>query len=206
MKSFSIYLSGLAISLTLSSCAISDDGELETTWLFWAILVAVVSFIIYSGISTRREAKEKGITVDQLLKENARKAEKQEMDNGIEIEYLGGYPKWPNPGKVKFRIDNSTIKIVRGSDTLSLAKDDIVAISSEKSGKRSAGRIAAGAVVGGVLTGGIGLIVGGALGARRKDTSELYITYRYNGIELTLNLRTGKNTDKIYSWINSVYA
>jgi len=56
------------------------------------------------------------------------------------------------------------------------------------------------------LTGGLGLIVGGALGARKKDTSEVYVTYRYNGVELTLNLRPGKNADKVYAWINSVFA
>ena len=81
-----------------------------------------------------------------------------------------------------------------------------MAISNEKSGHRSVGKTAAGAIVGGVLTGGIGLIVGGALGARKQNTSEVFVTYKYNGVELTLNLKPGKNTDKVYAWINSVFA
>lgn len=36
--------------------------------------------------------------------------------------------------------------------------------------------------------------------------SENIVTYRYNGVELTLNLRPGKNADKVYAWINSVFA
>lgn len=36
---------------------------------------------------------------------------------------------------------------------------------------RSVGKTATGAIVGGVLTGGIGALAGGAIGARKKDTS-----------------------------------
>jgi len=192
--------------MALTSCTVNDEGEFELTWLFWAIIIGFVVFVIIGISSNNKEAAERGISVEELLEEKKQKIEKQKMAEGFEVEYLGGYPKWANPGKVKFSIENSDIHLTRGTECMTITKDSIVAISNEKSGHRSAGKTAAGAIVGGVLTGGIGLIVGGALGARKKDTSEVYITYKYNGIELTLNLKPGKNTDKVYSWINSVFA
>lgn len=195
-----------SIMLTLSSCTVNEQGELEFTWLFWVILIVFVVGGIISYTSTQKEAEERGMSMEDLLEEKKRENEKKQMLSGFEVEYLGGYPLWPTPSKVNFSIDHSKILLRKGSDICSISKEDIVAISNEKSGSRSVGKTAAGAIVGGVLTGGIGLIVGGALGARKTNTSEVYITYKYNGVELTINLKPGKNTDKVYSWINSVFA
>lgn len=194
------------ILLTLSSCTVNDNGEFEFTGLFWILLIAFVVLGIVSYLQKQKEAEEKGLTMEELLEQEKQKAEKKQMREGFEVEYLGGYPKWPTPCKVNFSISQSSILLKKGLDVFTLSKDDIVAISNEKSGSRSIGKAAAGAIVGGVLTGGLGLIVGGALGARKSDTSEVFITYKYNGVELTLNLKPGKNTDKVYSWINSVFA
>lgn len=157
-----------------------------------------------------RERIEIGFIYDilpaQLSEEQKKESEKKQMTTGFDVEYLGGYPQWLTPCKVNFSIENTSILLRKGSETFKIPKEDIVAISNEKSGHRSVGKTAAGALVGGVLTGGIGLIVGGALGARKKDTSEVFVTYKYNGAELTLNLKPGKNTDKVYAWINSVFA
>lgn len=196
----------LLILMMFSSCTVNDEGEFELTWLFWVILIAFVVLIISSISKNNKEAAERGISVDELLEEKKNAIKQRQMASGFEVEYLGGYPKWTDPCKVTFCINDSNILLKKGSDLMILNKHDIVSISNEKSAHRSVGKTAAGAVVGGLLTGGVGLIVGGALGARRKDTSEVYITYMYNGVELTLNLKAGKNSDKVYSWINSVFA
>jgi len=185
---------------------VNDEGDLEFTWLFYVLLLVFVVACCISFNRTNKEAKERGISTEELLEERKRENEKKQIESGIEVEYLGGYPKWLTPCKVNFSIFRSRILLRKGSDIVSIPREDIVAISNEKSGHRSVGKTAAGALVGGFLTGGIGLIVGGALGAQRKDTSEVFITYKYNGVELTLNLKPGKNTDQVYSWINSVFA
>lgn len=192
--------------LTLSSCTVNDNGDLEITWVFWVILVALVATFIGVIYSTHKEAEERGISVDELIEEQKKEREQKEMTTGFEVEYLGGYPKWANPCKVNFSIENSAIVLGKDNEKMVITRDMIVSMSNEKSAHRSVGKTAAGAIVGGVLTGGIGLIVGGALGARKTDTSEVFITYKYDDVELTLNLKPGKNTDKVYSWINTVFA
>lgn len=192
--------------LIMSSCTMNEEGDIELTWFFWVILAAFSIAIFASIRNTSSKAKQRGISFEEMIEIEKKENEKKEMSSGLDIEYLGGYPKWSTPGKVKFRIDGSNIVLSRGSDITTISRDHIVAISNEKSGHRNVGKTAAGAIVGGVLTGGIGLIVGGALGARKKDTSEVFITYKYNNVELTLNLKPGKNTDKVYAWINSVFS
>ena len=194
------------MTLVLSSCTVNDRGEFELTWLFWALLIGFAIFFIFGMIHDKKEAEKRGISVEELIEEKKGNIKKRQMSSGFDVDYLGGYPKWPNPCKVNFSIDGSSIVLQKGSESFRIQKDEILAISNEKSGHRSVGKTAAGAIVGGVLTGGIGLIVGGALGARKQNTSEVFVTYKYNGVELTLNLKPGKNTDKVYAWINSVFA
>lgn len=205
MKKNIILMSAL-MTLVLSSCTINDRGEFELTWLFWTLLIGFAIFFIVGIIKDQIEAVKRGISVEELIEEKKGNIKKRQMSSGFDVDYLGGYPKWPNPCKVNFSIDGSSIVLQKGSESFRIEKDEILAISNEKSGHRSVGKTAAGAIVGGVLTGGIGLIVGGALGARKQNTSEVFVTYKYNGVELTLNLKPGKNTDKVYAWINSVFA
>ena len=135
-----------------------------------------------------------------------------ETASAPEIEYLGGHPKWDKPRSVYIVIKESQIKLIpsgfwsAGDAPLIISKDVIINVDFEKSSSRSAGKAVAGAIVGGVLTGGIGLLVGGALGARAKNKSELYIYFKYNDREFNLVLKTGKNTEKIYSQINAMFA
>ncbi|MGN0236761.1 MAG: hypothetical protein ACI4AK_01535 [Lepagella sp.] len=201
------YLLTIVMAYVMTSCRVNEStGEFETTWLFWALLIGFVVIMIITGIQSQKEAKKRGISQQELLEEKRKKLENQKRSEGVEVGYLGGYPEWSEPGNVNFRIKDSRIILRKGSERCEIDKEQIVAISTERSGQRSVGKTAAGAIVGGVLTGGIGLIVGGALGARKKDTSELFVTYNYNGVELTLHLKPGKNTDKVYAWINSVFA
>lgn len=202
----SLFLVGALMAQGLTSCTVNDQGELEFTWVFWIVLVAIVIIVIISYSINKKEADERGISMEQLLEEHKKKDEKRKMTTGFEVEYLGGYPLWPTPCKVNFSIEGSSILLRKGSESFKIPKENILSISNEKSGQRSVGKTAAGALVGGVLTGGIGLIVGGALGARKKNTSEVFVTYKYKATELTLNLKPGKNTDKVYAWINSVFA
>lgn len=209
IKSYAAMLLAATVMIALSSCTVNDKGEFELTWLFWMVLFVLAVFVFVMMCLTaddKKEAEKRGISLEELLEERTRELEKKQMYDGFEVEYLGGFPRWINPCKVNFSIRESNIVLTKGSDRMVISKDMIVSISNERSGIRSIGKTAAGAIVGGVLTGGIGLIVGGALGARRSDTSEIFITYNYNGVELTLNLKPGKNTDKVYAWINSVFA
>ena len=52
---------------------------------------------------------------------------------------------------------------------------EILSIDSEQ--YRSAGKAAAGAIIGGVLTGGIGLLVGAAIGGRRRKEASYLIRF-----------------------------
>lgn len=51
----------------------------------------------------------------------------------------------------------------------------IIAIDEES--YRSAGGAAAGAIIGGVLTGGIGLLLGAAIGGRRRNKNAYLVTF-----------------------------
>jgi hypothetical protein len=64
----------------------------------------------------------------------------------------------------------------------------------------------AGAIIGGILTGGIGLLAGGALGASAKNKSQLYLTVNHNGMNFNVILKTGRDTNQIYSDICSLFA
>lgn len=88
--------------------------------------------------------------------------------------------------------------------SVKIKRDDILGISFDEKSKRSIGRTAAGAVIGGVLTGGIGLLVGGALGAMRKDISNLYITVNVGGRQHEIILKAGKQADNIYAAISGI--
>lgn len=130
-----------------------------------------------------------------------------------EVEYLGGHPKLAHTGKAYINV-NETSKEVQISprgllspvQRVNIHKDIIIDVSTEKMSSRSAGKTAAGALIGGVLTGGVGLIVGGALGARKKNKTELYLTINYNEKAFNVVLKTGKDTDRIYSEIVSLFA
>lgn len=129
------------------------------------------------------------------------------------IEYQGGHPLWAKPDKciLAIRKELKAVYLKPKSSfstlqTITINVSDIVSVDYEKSSSRSAGKAVAGALVGGVLTGGIGLLVGGALGAKKKNQSELYLTIRYNDRDFVVSLKTGKETDKIYSEINSLFA
>jgi hypothetical protein len=195
----------LVLSFILQSCTVNEHDEFELTWLGWLIIIGGGLLFIFSIIDTHTKAREKGISTSEYLEQEKARLKELEARRQIDIKYLGGYPLWPSPCKAKFQLHDDYISITSGSGEIKLTKNEIKAVDFEKSGKRSAGKTAAGAIVGGVLTGGVGLLVGGAIGAKRTDTSELYITYLYNELELVLNIQTGKKTDDVYSAILTLF-
>lgn len=130
-----------------------------------------------------------------------------------EIEYLGGHPAYGKTSKALLQVNNEFGYVeITGKGAfpafhkMHISKNSIVDVSFEKKGNRSVGKAAAGALIGGVLTGGVGLLVGGALGARRKNKSELFVRIIYNEREFDVVLKTGKDTDKIYAEIVSLFS
>ena len=130
-----------------------------------------------------------------------------------EIEYLGGHPDWPDQSKINLTIVSKNQNILlaqRGflsaGKKLLIDTDEIISVDLEEKKTRSVGKAAAGAIIGGILTGGIGLLAGGALGAGKKDKSNIYITIDYEGRPFQVIFKTGKFTNEIYAEICSLFA
>lgn len=74
----------------------------------------------------------------------------------------------------------------------------IVSIAWEEKTTRSVGKSAAGAIGGGLLAGPIGLILGAAVGAKKKEVSTAVIVFE-EGIEIIVRL-TAKDYELLASW------
>lgn len=72
-------------------------------------------------------------------------------------------------------------------------------IDKNISHERNVGKAAAGAIVGGALTGGVGAVVGGAIGARKKDTSTFHLDFMdvESNQQFTVQVKPIKNTTDI---------
>lgn len=127
-----------------------------------------------------------------------------------EINYKGGHPEIPYTTKVIMTINSKGIQLSHFNNfkkkEIFIPKEKIVNVDLEEKTSRSAGKAAAGAIIGGVLTGGIGLLAGGALGARKKDQSKIYLTINYGDRDCVLILETGKKTDNVYSEIVGLFS
>jgi len=134
------------------------------------------------------------------------------MSNFYKIKYLGGHPDMSKPCDVDIDVSkrNNSLKMSGGGifsyKEIEIPIDKIVHIGFEEKKKRSAGKTAAGAVVGGILTGGIGLLAGAAIGGKRRDDSNLYITIEHNNREFDVILKPGKSSQKLYSEIVSCFS
>jgi hypothetical protein len=134
------------------------------------------------------------------------------MNEFLKIEYKGGHPLLPKPCNIDIYIykHRRSIEIKEhgffATIKFNVSMDDIIDISFEEKSNRSVGKAAAGAIIGGVLTGGIGLLAGAALGARKKNSSMLYLTVEYKEKNFVMILQAGKQADNIYSAINGLWA
>lgn len=194
--------------ISLSSCADKGDQIMSDVILFLFIAFVVITLImmVVNMIVNILHHNKKGHRHTTSVRDFEERMAIKEMKRGVEVRYLGGYPKWITPATAKLSISNSSILLKKPGEICVISKDDIIEVSNEKSRQRSVGKTVGGAIAGGVLTGGLGFMVGGAIGAKSKNTSELYVTYKYKDRDVTLHLQTGNNTDKIYAWINSLFA
>lgn len=132
------------------------------------------------------------------------------MINTFKVDYMGGHPEISKPMTLELVIAEDHITLQRisyyGDIVINISKEDIIDISIDEKGKRSAGKAAAGAIIGGALTGGIGLLAGAALGGRKKNVSKIFLTINYKVREFIVILQTGKKTETIYSQLVSLFA
>lgn len=126
------------------------------------------------------------------------KATTQFMARSVAFEYLGGHPK----------LRGKEIRIGKGEAEneilVNLNKLPMTLISYQwgEQATRSVGKAAAGAIVGGVLTGGVGAIVGGAIGAKKKDKSTLTLTVEDDGKQYQILVRCDEA--KFWEFTNKV--
>ena len=130
-----------------------------------------------------------------------------------EIEYIGGHPDLIYPGKISLKVipENNNILLKElsfrvNSKKILIDKEEIISIDLEDKQTRSYGKAAAGAIIGGLLTGGIGLLAGGAIGAQKKDASNIYITIDYDGKPFKVIFKAGKFTKQIYSELCNLFS
>lgn len=104
----------------------------------------------------------------------------------IAVHYIGGHPAI-KPGLI----------IIEKTKEKNLLKIDkqmvrVLKIEWDEKGKRSAGKTAVGAIIGTALLPGVGTLIGGALGAKRKDTSLAIITSEIDGLTTEIYFRADK--------------
>jgi hypothetical protein len=117
--------------------------------------------------------------------------------------YEMGFPDISGPKNILFQFTDThlELKIVHifSSIKIIIKPDDIIEIGLNQETYRSAGKAAAGAIIGGVLTGGIGLLVGAALGGKRRKEGELTFIVNYKGNECQVFIKPSSNIPKIYA-------
>lgn len=109
----------------------------------------------------------------------------------VEFEYIGGHPKIQKK-KVKVRKGNKPNEIII-DDVLAPVTGTLIEYQWGEKAVRSVGKAATGAIVGGVLTGGVGAIIGGAIGAKKKDNSILTLAVETDGNIYPVQLRADQD-------------
>jgi hypothetical protein len=122
------------------------------------------------------------------------------------IEYLGGLPYPFNVvGKLSIEVDYGKQLVVFKSDQiLALPKLSILDVRTNIIQSRSVGKAVLGYCIGDHLHKKYGGLIGGAIGGKRKDVSELYIDYNINKQTKTVILRPGNKTWDLYAAIQSL--
>lgn len=118
----------------------------------------------------------------------------------IHLTYLGGYPELPKQQRVEIERMGDDVKLYisyKDEPLASIPVSTIKSVKLERGSSRSLGKGAAGAIVGGVVAGPIGLLAGGALGARKKKESVIVVTVNFGSAELEV-LFGGEYAEKSY--------
>ena len=196
--------------LSFQSCIETDYmGKTNVTnlgWFGFSFLALFILFMIWANVKNAKD-KKNGVIQEPVVDSELLKNLKIKK-SGINASIKYGYVFSENTRDIVINtLDNNLIIFDNKSidSHILINKKDILDIRIEEKGDRSVGKAATGAIIGGVLTGGIGLIAGAALGAKKKDLSELFIDYMYNDKNFTLCLKTGKNTLIAYNKIVALY-
>lgn len=175
MKKTVIGLSAAAM-LTATSCALNEQtNELETTWLFWAILAFFIVAAIVGCIQNVKNEEEK--------KERAEKLKKVTKKFHVSAKVVGVNNRY------QFIVDDVDKRIILVEATgykKIVSFDKIISVEMVEDNtmisSRSIGRTIGGALIGDLVAGRAGMIVGGLSG----DTKQ---TKRVSKVEVIIKMR-----------------
>ncbi len=200
----------IAVMLILQACIETDyTGKTSITGFGWVgiiLLGLLIAFLLWGAILNAKN-KKSGIASNAEVTERMKILKIKEA--GFSTILKSGIPNLDCGSRIVINTFDDNLIIFDNKDVTShffINKTDIVDIRFEEKGNRSVGKAATGAIVGGVLTGGIGVIAGAALGAKKKNTSELFIDYTHKERIFTMRLNTGKNTEPVYNRIIKLFA
>ena len=180
MKKAVIGLSAAAM-LTATSCALNEQtNELETTWLFWAILAFFIVAAIVGCIQNVKNEEEK--------KERAEKLKKVTKKFHVSAKVVGVNNRY------QFIVDDVDKRIILVEATgykKIVPFDKIMSVEMVEDNtmisSRSIGRTIGGALIGDLVAGRAGMIVGGLSG----DTKQ---TKRVSKVEVIIKMRDFNDT------------
>jgi len=116
----------------------------------------------------------------------------------VKLTYVGGHPDINKACLVYVGRDGDNLKISRAGRVLTnIPVSSIKSTQLERADSRSLGKGALGAIAGGALLGPLGLVAGGAFGARKKDASVIVVTIDYNGSEMQVLFAAADKKDDI---------
>ncbi|MCK4473748.1 hypothetical protein KAU40_00575 [Candidatus Parcubacteria bacterium] len=133
-------------------------------------------------------------SIKKSLKQQKKSLEQQieEAKRTVHLTYLGGHPDISSSMPIRLKRENDNLNLYRyggygGEKFLTnIPLSAIKSVQFQRAGSRSLGKAAAGAIGGGILLGPLGLIVGGALGGKKKDESVIVVTIQHDSMELQI--------------------
>ena len=119
-------------------------------------------------------------------------------------EYELGFPDIDGPRGVVItfksdRVEFTFSKFFSAKKIITLYPKDIIEARLNQESYHSVGKTVAGAVIGGALTGGLGLIIGSALGGKRRKENRLHLVVHYMGINCDIFLEPDEDTVDVYT-------
>ncbi len=123
------------------------------------------------------------------------------------ILYLGGLPHPYSVGKISVTVDQKNHCIAfhqPGHQNITIPKSYIMDVRTSVIKSRSLGKAIAGYCLGNLINKQYGGLIGAALGAKRKDESELFIDYAKSNQIRTIFLKPGKKVWDLYAAVYSL--
>lgn len=167
------------MTLALSSCTVNQStGELETTWMFWLLLVFLIILLVVGcfSVSNKNERiKEDG----RLLKERA----KNNHNITAQVDGVQNSFKF-----IADDVDKQVIILFPSAKSKTILYADIMGVEIQENGStiqsKSMMRTVGGALVGNLVAGGAGMIVGGLSGKSKeiKKVSSITVIIKLRNI------------------------